>query len=73
MNILRKLFLCPTGMCPCVPMSDDTSCWGECIHCEKRFGFVDRATLRAYADAEYEASVNVNQGRISEALRGFRT
>lgn len=55
MNILRKLFLCPLGMCPHAPMSDDTGCWGECIHCGNRAGFVDRATLRAYVDAEFEA------------------
>jgi hypothetical protein len=53
MNILRKLFICPFGMCAHAPKSDDTGCWGECIHCRKRTGFVDRAALRAYADAEY--------------------
>lgn len=33
--------------------SDDTGVWGECTVCGKRVGFVDRATLRAFADAEY--------------------
>lgn len=31
---------------------DDTGCWGECIICHERFGFVTRAELRAYADHE---------------------
>ena len=54
MNILRKIFLCPLGACPFKAADDETGCWGECIHCGKRAGFVDRATLRAYADREYE-------------------
>lgn len=33
---------------------DDTGCWGECIVCHRRFGFVTRAELRAYADREIE-------------------
>lgn len=48
---MRKL-LCWLGMCACRTASDDTGCWGECIHCGRRVGFVDRATLRAYADRE---------------------
>ena len=54
-GILRTIFICPLGLCPHAPMSDDTGCWGECIHCGSRAGFVDRATLRAYADAGIEA------------------
>ncbi len=53
-SIIRRLTLCALGMCPCAPEDDETGCWGECIHCGRRFGFVDRATLRAYADREYE-------------------
>lgn len=66
MNILRKLLLCPLGACPCRPASDDTGCWGECIHCGKRFGFVDRATLRAYADREIEAALAACQAQGGE-------
>lgn len=68
MNILRKLFLCPIAMCPCIPMSDETGCWGECLHCGKRYGFVDRATLRAYADAEY-AEYEANRRIAQEAAQ----
>lgn len=53
-SILRKIFICPLGMCPHRHESDHTGWWGECIHCGGRAGFVDRKTLRAYADAEYE-------------------
>lgn len=53
-SLLRRIFLCPMGMCPHRPESDDSGCWGECIYCGHRAGFVDRATLRAFADAEYE-------------------
>jgi hypothetical protein len=51
---IRKI-LCALHMCPCRPASDDTGCWGECIHCGRRYGFVDRATLRRFVDAEYAA------------------
>lgn len=49
---LGKL-LCALGSHPCRPVCDDTGCWGECDRCHRRFGFVDRASLRRYADAEY--------------------
>jgi hypothetical protein len=55
MNILRKFTLCLIGACPFAPNSDDTGCWGECICCGKRAGFVDRATLRSFLDREYDA------------------
>lgn len=35
--------------------SDETGCWGQCSICQKRVGFVSRAELRRYADAEAEA------------------
>lgn len=40
------------GFCPCAPRSDETGCWGECLSCGDRVGFVDRATLRKAADAQ---------------------
>ncbi|MBZ9759432.1 hypothetical protein LB553_00835 [Mesorhizobium sp. CA8] len=48
-GILCWFSLCQTF----TTQSDDTGCWGECTLCGKRVGFVDRATLRAFADAEY--------------------
>jgi hypothetical protein len=33
---------------------DDTGIWGECVFCHRRVGFVDSATLRAFADREYK-------------------
>ena len=48
---LRCLF----QMCPFKPMDDETGCWGECVDCGKRAGFVDSATLRRVCDAEFDA------------------
>lgn len=53
---------CLLQMCPHVPRDDDTGCWGECIHCGKRSGFVSRAELRAYADREYAKRLNQQNG-----------
>lgn len=36
----------------CHTMSDATGCWGECIVCGDKFGFVSRKELMAYCDAE---------------------
>ena len=36
----------------CRSESDETGYWGECVVCGKRFGFVDKATMRAYVDEE---------------------
>ena len=46
---------CLVGFHACVTNSDDSGVWGECVRCHKRFGFIDRMTLRNYADAEHEA------------------
>jgi hypothetical protein len=52
MNVFQKLF-CKIGRClACVPKDDDTGCWGECIRCGRRHGFVSRADLRSYLDRE---------------------
>lgn len=52
---LIRLPLCLTGLCRTfITQSDETGCWGECTICGKRVGFVDRATLRRFTDAEYE-------------------
>jgi D-alanyl-D-alanine dipeptidase len=31
-------------------MFDETGCWGQCVDCGKRFGFVSRRVLASYAD-----------------------
>jgi hypothetical protein len=31
-------------------MDDDTGCWGECVRCHRRYGFVSREELRTYLD-----------------------
>jgi hypothetical protein len=36
----------------CFTESDNDGVWGQCIICHKRFGYVDRKTLRAYIDRE---------------------
>lgn len=52
-----RLPLCWLSLCQTFRTnSDETGCWGECQLCGKRVGFVDRATLRAYCDAEERAS-----------------
>jgi hypothetical protein len=54
LTALRKP-LCWLGLCQTFRTeSDDTGAWGECSLCGKRVGFVSRADLRAFADAEYE-------------------
>lgn len=51
--MIWKLF-CFVGLCPCEPYSDDGGCGGRCLRCGKIVGYVDRKTLRAYADAEMQ-------------------
>jgi hypothetical protein len=58
MSLIERLWVwlrCKCAMCPCVPMDDDTGCWGQCVTCGKRFGFVTREQLRRYADHELKA------------------
>lgn len=43
---------CFLGLCGHVAASDETGCWGQCRKCGNRAGFVSRAALRRYADAE---------------------
>ncbi len=55
-NFFRRQILCRFGMCNTFrSASDDHGCWGECDLCGKRIGYVTRAALRRYADAEYAA------------------
>ena len=50
-----RLPLCWASLCGFKAECDDTGCWGECITCHRRVGFVDRATLRRVCDAEAAA------------------
>jgi hypothetical protein len=46
-------FLCWLGQCRnCVLMDLEEGCWGECVNCRKRHGFVSRADLRSYLERE---------------------
>lgn len=57
MSLLDTL-LCWLGRCRmCKPTFDDSGCWGECVICHKRHGFVSRADLRSYLDREQAAQV----------------
>lgn len=52
-NPLRRIG-CALGMCQTFSQQSDLEgVWGECTRCGKVVGFVSRAALRAYADAEY--------------------
>lgn len=45
---------CALSMCQTFSQqSDDDGVWGECSRCGKVVGFVSRAKLRDYADAEH--------------------
>jgi hypothetical protein len=43
-------------------MCDRTGCWGECIVCHQRFGYVTRAELRRYADREIDREIEKRTG-----------
>lgn len=55
--LLLGRIACKAGFHACTTNSDDSGVWGECVRCHRRFGFVDRATLRRFADAEYARSL----------------
>lgn len=59
MSLIESIdrLLCRMGRCrQCRQIDTDEGCGGQCILCGKVHGFVDRATLRAYCDAEAEAA-----------------
>ena len=42
---------CFFGLCRrCVAKDDAHGCWGECIDCGRRHGYVRRTTIRRYID-----------------------
>lgn len=43
---------CKLGWCGFRTAGDATGCWGECVECGKRVGFVARATLDAITDRD---------------------
>lgn len=49
---------CMIGLHSCRTESDDNGVWGECVRCHRRFGYVDRYTLRNYAEAEHQARMS---------------
>lgn len=53
--LLRRMFLCWHSGCPFVAKSDDNGCWGECTVCGKEVGYVTRAAIRRYIEAEESA------------------
>ena len=48
-----KKIMCLLKQCLCILYSDKGGCGGQCIHCRKIVGYVDRETLRRYADGVY--------------------
>lgn len=52
MRIIRTLFYlrCYLGLCPCKPQSDDKGCWGQCLICGKKCGYVTREAIRKYIE-----------------------
>jgi len=61
-----RLPLCWAAMCGCTTQSDDTGCWGECATCHRRFGFVDRATLRRACDREVALALSPDRLNAGE-------
>jgi hypothetical protein len=49
--MFRKI-RCLLQCCPFQTQSDETGCWGECVDCGKRVGFVTSEQLRRYADSD---------------------
>ena len=49
--MFRKI-RCWLQMCPFKAESDSTGCWGQCVDCGKRSGFVSRETFNRLMDAE---------------------
>lgn len=48
--------LCWIGVCLHKPFFDEGGCGGQCISCGKICGYVTRAQLRGFADAEFAKS-----------------
>lgn len=51
-QVVKKMLLwlmCTLGRCQrCRFAEDERGCWGECIDCGRRHGWVSRETLRSY-------------------------
>lgn len=40
------------GCTSCRPNSDDLACWGECVRCGKKHGYLDRRYIWRAIEAE---------------------
>lgn len=38
--------------CSCISTSDEKACWGECIRCGARHGYLERKYIRRNIEAE---------------------
>ena len=52
----------------CRTECDDSGCWGECVTCGKRVGYVTREQLRAYADWEVDREIERRSQRSKHEL-----
>jgi len=71
---LRRLLMCPLGLCGMATQGNDTHLWGECPRCGKRAGVVSRASVRAYIEAkerakEAAARVDADRDAVLNAAR----
>jgi hypothetical protein len=58
--------------CRCRTQSDDTGCWGECVICHKRYGFVTRAELRAFSEHEQAARQGMRKDTGGLGIETYR-
>lgn len=49
---MLRFLKCRLGWCGFRAAGDATGCWGQCIECGKRVGFVGAATLDAILDRD---------------------
>jgi hypothetical protein len=59
----RRWLICPWHSCPCRHYADSEGVGGECVRCGGIIGYVGRAQLRRWAEAE----------EIKDRLRRHRT
>jgi hypothetical protein len=43
---------CKIFGCACITQSDENACWGECVRCGVRHGYLERVYLRRRIEAE---------------------
>ena len=58
LTMLIDKILCALGICrACNTKSDNSGCWGECVSCSKKHGFVSRENLRKYCDKKIDEEI----------------